>query len=150
MSTQGDSSVESPKSPLDQNEAMNRVKSANVIGRKRSMKTQGGGFNRTITSGYFKGKSAQKKACVTSRLNKTMTHIQRESKLAEISSHPSQAMRHAFIEDRPPILANEVWESQNRGMPLKMMIQVQRPPEAVELSQATTSTPQLAYATYEN
>ena len=58
MSTQGDSSGESPKSPPDQKEAMNRVKSANVIGRKRSMKTQGGGFNRTITSGYFKGKSA--------------------------------------------------------------------------------------------
>ena len=88
MSTRGDSSVDSPKSPLDQKEAKNRVKSANVIGRKRSMRTQGGGFNRTVTSGYFKGKSAQKKACVTSRLNKTMTLIQHEPKLAEINSHP--------------------------------------------------------------
>lgn len=50
--------------PYDSNLAPNhlpskgiqRVKSLNEIGRRVTMKTQGGGFNRTQSSGYFKSK----------------------------------------------------------------------------------------------
>ena len=40
---------------------LSRAKSANVIGRRVTMKNQGGGFNRTLNSGYFKGKGAKGK-----------------------------------------------------------------------------------------
>ena len=31
------------------------------------------------------------------------------------------------VEERPQILANEIWTSQTRGMPLKVVFQVQKP-----------------------
>ena len=111
------SSEESPEPPVIMD--INRIKSAksfdkNSIGRKVNMKTQGGGFNRTANSGYFKG-NAERQAGRQHKINLNKTQTVAEIMRYDLKSNNTQSQ--VFVEERRQILPNEVWANQNRGMP---------------------------------
>ena len=82
------------------------------------MYAQGGGFNRSPHSGYFLGK------CRSDLNNQSASPAERRKQKAKM-----QLTKPVIVEERPQILPNEVWEAQNRNMPYKVVLSVQKAPE---------------------
>lgn len=89
----------------------------------RKPQTQGGGFNRSLTSGYF----ISRRPTDTERKVKKSVVARNVGKALAVEVKIGKKPEPVYVGERDQIKQNEVWANQGLNMPLKLVFGVKWP-----------------------